>query len=102
MNERERAELLIDSVRKALENGCRHYDPETKELLPDARAVLKCLVLRRHVLVHQPRKCPCGHFEYAASVVCPSCGGTIPPVAETTLGHGMPDGLDDVVLRPSP
>ncbi len=37
------AHLLIAEVKRALANNCLHYDPETKELLSDPKAILTCL-----------------------------------------------------------
>ncbi len=54
MNVREKALLMIESVEKALANGCRHYDPETGELLPDVRSILTCLAKKKNVMVQEP------------------------------------------------
>lgn len=54
MNVREKALLMIESVEKALANGCRHYDPETGELLHDVRSILTCLAKKKTVTVQEP------------------------------------------------
>jgi hypothetical protein len=43
MTTHEKAYLLIASVRAAMKNGCRHYDPETGELLASEAQVLRCM-----------------------------------------------------------
>ena len=79
MSVREKAELMVASVRQALENGCRHYDPETGALLSDPRAILVCLRDKGQVTIQEPRRCPCGHREYEDSqVLCPTCGVGLP------------------------
>lgn len=79
MNVREKAKLMVAEVKRALDNGCRHYDPETGALLSDSRAILTCLRDKGSVTVHAPRRCPCGHREYDGSkTLCPSCGIGLP------------------------
>ncbi len=76
---KERATLVVESVRRALANGCRHYHPDTGELLADARAILTCMRDRGEVTVQQPRECGCGHREYSADrVLCPECAQALP------------------------
>jgi len=80
----EKAKLLIDSVTKALANGCCHYDPETGQFLSDPKAILTCLRDKKQVRVHEPRRCPCGHREYEDSkLICQECGLGLPVLAAT-------------------
>ncbi len=73
------AHLLIAEVKRALANNCLHYDPETKELLSDPKAILTCLRDKGSVVVQEPRRCRCGHREHGNDPsICPVCKTEIP------------------------
>lgn len=50
----EKATLMIREFQRAIDSGCRHYDPETDELLPDVKSILACLRRVRSVRVEPP------------------------------------------------
>lgn len=73
------AHLMIAEVKRALANGCLHYDPDTKALLSDPKAILECLRDKGTVVVQEPRRCRCGHREHGNDKeLCPVCGTALP------------------------
>ena len=56
--------LMIAEVNRALSNGCLHYDPETKALLSDPKAILECLRDKGSVVVQEPSRRQYGHRKH--------------------------------------
>ena len=79
MSAEDDAILMIGEIKRALANGCLHYDPDTNALLSDPKAILSCLAAKGSVIVQEPLRCRCGHRVHGNDkALCPVCGAALP------------------------